>query len=439
MMKPATGRARDRAARFSRPAAEPGTGGAAGEPALRSVAPAPPPSPSPGVVELSGPAPTARTGAAAAPGGAGRWLRLSFALCVVLPALAGAVYFGHVASDRYSAGAGFAVRGVTASTAGLDGITALTGLAAAGSTTSDSYIVLNYLRSRELVARLEESIDFTAAFADPAIDPLSRMGAGLSVEDRVAYWDRRLFTTFDSNSGIVTFEVQAFSPETARDLAALALRQTQELVNRLSESARRDAVRFAKAEVARAEARLRTAQLALRRFRAEEQLIDPVAAAQLDVELLARLDARLTDLRARITGLAGRVSDDAPTLTRLQAEAAALEDQMAARTERIARTRAETGGAGGAATSALLADYEALEVEREFAQQAYASALTSLEQARIEADRQQRYLAVYAAPVTPEEALYPRRALSAGMVTVVAFTLWGIGALLVGAVRDHLA
>lgn len=63
------------------------------------------------------------------------------------------------------------------------------------------------------------------------------------------------------------------------------------------------------------------------------------------------------------------------------------------------------------ALTGQLATYETLEVERNFAQQAYTSALSSLEKARVEADRQERYLAVYSTPAVPQYPLYPRRIL----------------------------
>ena len=85
-----------------------------------------------------------------------------------------------------------------------------------------------------------------------------------------------------------------------------------------------------------------------------------------------------------------------------------------------------------------LALYEELEVERSLAQQAYASALVSLEQARRDADRQQRYLAIHLHPQVPESAIYPRSILNMLILCFTCFTAWGIGTLITYSVRDHL-
>src|SRR5947207_12530221 len=85
-----------------------------------------------------------------------------------------------------------------------------------------------------------------------------------------------------------------------------------------------------------------------------------------------------------------------------------------------------------------LGSYEQLESERKFAEAAYQHALLRLDQARADADRQHIYIASFVPPMLPEEALYPRRWRSLGIVALVAFALWGIGGLIIQSVRDHL-
>ena len=176
-----------------------------------------------------------------------RLVALSFTLLVALPVLLGTYYFAVVASDRYVSGAGFAVRGMDAG-GGMDIIGAFTGLASTGSTGSDSYIVLKYLESRDVLDQLQNDFDIRQSYGAENIDFLSRMDAELSIEGIVDYWDGMIDTSFNSTSSIITFEVQAFAPDDANRVAALVLQYAQDLVNRLSEEARRDSVRFAMSE-----------------------------------------------------------------------------------------------------------------------------------------------------------------------------------------------
>ena len=94
--------------------------------------------------------------------------------------------------------------------------------------------------------------------------------------------------------------------------------------------------------------------------------------------------------------------------------------------------------AAAPALSQVMGAYEALEAEKGFAESAYKLALEARDRARAAADRQHIYLAPFVRPSRPEEALYPRRLRSTGIVLLIAFALWAIGGLAVHSVRDHL-
>ncbi|MCA1299383.1 lipopolysaccharide biosynthesis protein [Stappia indica] len=364
-------------------------------------------------------------------------LKLSFVLCVILPTLFGGIYFAFIASDRYAASAGFSVRSMDSSAVGGDVLGALTGLSSVGSTTTDSYILLEYLKSRELLEALRKDVDFQAAYGSDRIDFLYRLDPTLPIEDLVDYWDWMITTSYDNASSIMTFEVQAFTPEDAQKIAALIVKHSQNLINKLSEQARKDAVQFAKREVASAELRLKILRDEMQRFRSSSHAVDPTATAAAQVELVTGIERQLIELRARMISLRTSLDETSPSVQQLSRQIAALENQLQ-------RKQQEVGGAPADANtsnpnlSALLADYEKLKVDQEFAQQAYAATLASLERARAEADRQQRFLAVFRAPSLPQDSLYPERILNTVLIFVVALLLWSIGTLIVYSVRDHM-
>lgn len=378
-----------------------------------------------------------------------RLLLASLFLCVLLPTVFGGLYFAFIASDRFVSGAGFAVRGVDGvASVGGDFLGALTGLDSTGTTTTDSYILLEFLHSRELVERLTRDYEFMDAYSNESVDYLYRLDPGAPIEDVVAYWEWMITPSFNSTSGILNFEVEAFDPDDAQRIAALILKYASELINRLSEEARRDTVRFATEEVSRAELRLRVIRDRLRDFREVESALDPSRSAEVQIGLIADLERQLIEIRSRLSVLKGTIDDTAPSVQQLMRQEEALLEQIAIKQSEIGgsamtgtRAQASSGTRdtfAGTPLSSLLADYEALSVEKEFAQQAYVTALASLERARAEADRQQRYLAVFMTPSFPEHAIYPRRILNTFLVFLVLLTAWSIGTLIVYSVRDHL-
>jgi capsular polysaccharide transport system permease protein len=76
-------------------------------------------------------------------------------------------------------------------------------------------------------------------------------------------------------------------------------------------------------------------------------------------------------------------------------------------------------------------------VELEFAQNAYVSALSSFEQAQVEARRQTRFLSPHIRPTLSVEAQYPQRALLAAGVFVLLTVGWAVLALIAYNVRDR--
>ena len=359
----------------------------------------------------------------------------SFLLCVALPIALVASYYSLVATDRYAARAGFSIRGIDTSS-GIDGIGALTGLASTGSTTSDSYIVLDYLESRTLLESIDENTGLRSVYSAPEVDPLSRLATDATVEDFVDHWNRRIHTQFDPTSGIIEFEVQSFSANHALEIAEVVLTLTQTLVNDLSASARQDALRFARQEVDFQETRMRETLSNIRDFRTSEQSVNPSASAALDIELLSSLQAQLISIKIRVAAQREALDENAPSLVALRRQAEALEAQIAERRASIGNSF--LGEEGASAITERLAQYESLEVERALAEQAYASSLNSLEQARRDADRQQRYLATHLRPQQAQESEYPKSLRNTLLIAFALFAVWGIGALMTYSVRDHL-
>ena len=79
-----------------------------------------------------------------------------------------------------------------------------------------------------------------------------------------------------------------------------------------------------------------------------------------------------------------------------------------------------------------------IEQAYELAKQRYASTLTSLEAARAEAQRKQRYLLSFVQPQVPDEALLPERFKSTLILFLELCLIYSIGALVWAAIKDHM-
>lgn len=387
----------------------------------------------------------------------GRLTILSFVLCVLLPFAASALYFGFVASDRYAVEVKFAIRSPTGGN-GSDLLGLVTGSAASGSTEADSYMVIDYLESRQFVEEITQRTDLRAIYATEEADVLSRLPSGASKEDVVAYVPRMISAHFDSTSQIITVETQAFTPEDARTVAESVIVVVGDLVNKVSAQARQDTVRLAETELARAEAALKAQRAALAAFRNAEQKIDPAATASAQETVLAQLQGELARRLTEMSSLREFLAEDAPSVRVLQSRIDSIRRQIAAERRQVGSGEAETeagtqtdadgtdatadpsllDGAEGGSLNSSVSQYEELRVDLEFRQRAYLSAMGSLELARVEADRQQRYLATFVLPSTPEEALYPKVFTNLVLIGLIAFMIWGVLTMFANIVREHV-
>ncbi|MFL2825655.1 MAG: lipopolysaccharide biosynthesis protein [Coraliomargaritaceae bacterium] len=355
----------------------------------------------------------------------------TYILFVLLPFLLIAFYFLFIASDRYASGAGFAVRNMSAQS-GTDLLGSVTGLVGSGTSTSDSYIVVKFLESRDLLQSLIDETDFLQIYGNNAIDAISRIPEDLLIEERLKSWKRYIDASFDPSSGIIRFEVQAFQPEEAHLIASKILEQVKVLTNVLSEQARKDSMSYAEQELALAEARLLEARTDLRLFRKNTNSVDLSASAMAQIELLANLEKELIEIKARIEVLKESLNEDAPSIKALERKAEALEFQISEKSGGLKITGQSNE------LSSLLANQEELQTQKTFAETAYASAMASLEAARMEASRNQRYLAIYTHPSLPEYPIYPKRLLYSLFAFIGLNLLWALGMLIAFSVQDHL-
>jgi len=354
----------------------------------------------------------------------------SLAVVVGLPTLLAAVYFLLIASDIYVSESRFAIRSAS-SGGGSGGLAALLSSPITGGGDQDTLVVSDYVHSHHMLERIIERVDLRGHYADTDRDPLGRLSADASREQMLAYFQKRVQLMRDSQSGVLTLTVEAFSPEVARTIAETVIELSESLVNDLSRRIETDALRTARAEVDLGEERVTESAAALTRFRRDNTLLDPAAESSALLGVVTGIETRLIEARALLGEKQGYLRDESAELIGLRNRITALERQLSLERGRLV-------GAGDDQMSGLFAAYEPLERRHQLAQQRYAAALGSLENARVEAQRQKLYLVPFIPPSLPEEAVKPRRLYGVLSIAVFALLVHLIGGLMWSALRDHV-
>lgn len=351
------------------------------------------------------------------------------ALGLGLPTVLGSVYFFLLASSQFESVSLFMVQ--SADSRASMGLETLIGAVPGAPATRDTLAVRDFILSREMLAELEKQHGFRSHYQDTSRDWWARLVKGASYEETFEFYDEVVRVDHDSNSGVLTLRVKAFSADYAHKLADTILRQSEKMVNQLSERVRQDQTKLARGEVSNAEQRLTKARKALVELQQEHVEFSPEKAATEAFAVRGELKGELARARAELMEARAFMQPNAPKVVALTERVNSLSAQVSQESSRLVSAKGNSG------LNTSMAEFEVALVEKQFAESAYQSALTSLEVARTEAARQHRYLATIARPSLPDEETHPKR--WRGVVTVVVFSamLLGIASLLVAAVREH--
>lgn len=389
------------------------------------------------------PAPAALQPAAQRPGEVRRpanpaWIRLrhrlillSFILIVLLPPLGAAVYLWGFAADQYHSKVGFSVRLEEGGSA-LGLLSGLTGIS--NSSSSDTDILFEFIQSQKLVADMDAELDLRRIWAAPGLDPVFTLAPDATLEDLVQYWNGMVHLTRGKSAGLLEIEVRAFTPQDATRIATALFDRSSQMINQLSDIAREDAIRFARADLDEALDRLKTAREAMTRFRNINQIVNPESDIQSQAGLLANLHSQQAATLIELDLLRDTVPENDPRVTQAERRLQVIETRIDAERGKFGLGPA---GQGNAAFADLVGEYERLTVDREFAERAYVTAMASYDAAIAEARRQSRYLAAYMEPTTAQSSIYPRRLTLLLTLTIFLGLGWTIGLLIYYSAKDR--
>lgn len=373
-------------------------------------------------------------------GGAGdAGMFIGFAVGVLLPMLVASIYFYFIASNQYMAEFKFTVKDASSSTtttsstgAATTSLSSLVG----GSTIGpnyDNYFVAEFLTSRAAIEELQKRINPESLYSRPQVDWWARFNSKRPMEDFVRYWRGMVTAEYDPVTGIASAQVRAFTAQDALLIASSLLELSEDLVNRMSDRARMDAVRYAEKEVERAETRLKKNRAQLNEYRSRVGVIDPSGSVVASNSTLVQtLQGNIAQLETQLATLTRqRVQENSPLIVTLQ-------NQIRSTKEQLRNIEATVGhNRDGQALSVIIGEYEQLDLERQFAQAMVTSTMQTLELARATAASQHMYVATIVRPSLPQSSTYPHRLTSVLQVGGIAFGLWLIALLITRSVRER--
>lgn len=198
-----------------------------------------------------------------------------FLITVVIPTTIALFYYVKYASDIYVSESRFVVRSPQKQGGSMTDLFSKVGITKSD---DDSYIVRDYILSRDAMDILIKELNIKEQYSSPTIDMLARF-PGLrywetSVESFYRYYQRQVGVLVEPGSSIASLTVRSFDPESAMRINKKLLELSEGFVNRLNERARTDIVKIAQQEVDLAQTRLELKALQLTGMRSGKQILD---------------------------------------------------------------------------------------------------------------------------------------------------------------------
>lgn len=347
------------------------------------------------------------------------WVVACFAIAVI--------YFGLIASDRYVSRAELVVKQADQIKMLPD---ALSMLGIGGSNHEDVLLIQDYLKSPDLLNKLDKELGLKAHYQSHEIDYFSRLPNDVSREQFIEYYRNHLTLRLDDISGVLTVELQAFDPAYGQRVVSMMLKESEGFINKLGHQVALEQLAFVEKEVDRAYQRVQTEKAKVLDFQNTHHLISPESTSSARLGVVSQIEGQLAQQQAQLKQLQSYMKDTAPAVISVQARVDAL-------TQQLEQEKARLTGTDKDAMNEVTARYIDVQTQASLAADLYKTGLISLEQARVEAYRKLKHLLVVSQPTLAQDAEYPRRLYNLATIGVLLCLLYGLIVMGLATLREH--
>ncbi len=265
---------------------------------------------------------------------------------------------------------------------------------------TDLLLLREYLLSVDMLKKVQNKLNFRKHYSENG-DFFARLSdANVPIETLHEYYQKRVTVELDEYAGVLNIRVQAYTPEFAHKIVKLLLDAGERHMNDMGQRLAEEQVNFLESQLQRLSDRLSEARTNLLKFQNREGLVAPEQTVQSINQVVATLEGNLAQLKAQRQALSSYQSNRSSEMQRVQSQIEAMREQIQEQRDRLAR-------ATGESLNRVSSEYKTLELQAQFAQETYSSALSALENTRLEAARKLKQVSILQSPLMPEYATKP--------------------------------
>ena len=339
-------------------------------------------------------------------------------------------YYTFIAADRYVSNVSLSVKSTDGSSPiSLSGIESLVGVAS--SSTEDIKLLQEYIKSFDMLQKLDEKINLRSLYEKQKLDLFFRIYSSTSKESYLKYYRDRIHILFDDTTGLLNVAVESFSPEDARIISAAILEESERFINEISHNIAREQLRFAQGELESAKQKYKDAKNELLAFQNEYGVFDPQSLAKTKAGFITEIELQISKKETELNTMRSYLNDNAPEIVALKAELRAHKEQLEKEKSKVASNASQDK------LNDVVAQFEALYLNLSFAEDVYKTAITAVETTRIEIGRKAKQVVVIQSPYVPDSAAYPNKMYNIITIFVILTLIFGVVRLVRAIIDEH--
>lgn len=338
------------------------------------------------------------------------------------------VYISFFANEKYRSDASYMIRDLSTNESfGVDfGIFG----SGASSQTQDANIVVEYLRSLDMLKELDRRFNLKAYYGSDKTEPLERLYWFATQEDLLELYRKNLSIVPDELSGLTRIAFKSTDPERATAVLRFLLDAGENFLNQLNHQRAKKKIDFAQSQLEQNRTKLDAAIAVLEKFQNEYRLVDPSADVAVKNNIIAHLETSIVQKTAEYNQLTSYMSADS-------IDALKLKKQLDELTSALDKTKSKLSGADSKRLNDLMFEYQKLKNEVDFATEVYKKTLVEYEVSRIEALQESKIFEVIATPQLPDGHVYPKRLRTILTALLIILGIYKIAKLIWAVVKDH--
>ncbi|MFD2439856.1 hypothetical protein ACFSS8_06735 [Paracoccus kondratievae] len=259
---------------------------------------------------------------------------------------------------------------------------------------TDSVSVQSYLTSRDAMLRLDKDLGFKRAFQAPEIDPILRLPPDATNEQAYKLYKSLVRIGYDPTEGVINMEVIAPNANLSQEFSMALIKYAEGQVDQMTARLRSDQMKGSIESYEDAEAKVQQAQRRVQELQQKLGVLDPAAEGSVIMNRIAELERQISGKKLELGQL---LSNEQPNQSRV----AGVRGDISRLEEMLAETRDQLteGDDARGSLAAISGEIRIAESDLLTRQELLATAAAQMEAARVEANKQVRYLSLSVAPV----------------------------------------